>query len=48
MGGDYAPEQIVIGSLQAVKKYDCEIILVGDEIKIKEYLNTDTEWQKLP
>ena len=48
MGGDYAPEQIVIGSLQAVKKYDCEIILVGDEIKIKEYLNTDTDWQKLP
>ena len=48
MGGDYAPEQIVIGSLQAVKKYDCEIILVGDETKIKEYLNTDPDWQKFP
>ena len=48
MGGDYAPEQIVIGSLQAVKKYDCEIILVGDETKIKGYLDTDSDWQKFP
>ena len=48
MGGDYAPEQIVIGSLHAVKKYDCEIILVGDETKIKGYLNTDSDWQKFP
>ena len=48
MGGDHAPEEIVIGSLQAAKKYPCEIVLVGDEAKIKEILNTDKDWQKYP
>ena len=31
MGGDFAPEQIVFGAIRAAKKYDCEIVLVGDE-----------------
>ena len=48
MGGDYAPEQIVKGTLQAVKKYPCEIVLVGDENKIKEILETEKDWQRLP
>lgn len=48
MGGDYAPEQIVIGALQAAKKYTCEIILVGDEAQIKDILSTDPDWQELP
>lgn len=39
MGGDGAPEEIVKGAIQAVKKYSCEIILVGDENKIREFLN---------
>lgn len=42
MGGDYSPEKIVLGSLMAIKKYkDIEIILYGDETKIKKYLNKD-------
>lgn len=34
MGGDYAPEQIVLGAIEAAKKYDCDIVLVGDQAKI--------------
>ena len=48
MGGDYAPEQIVIGAIQAAKKFSCEITLVGDENKIKSILNSEKDWQKLP
>jgi len=38
MGGDHAPEVVVNGSLAAVKEYDLEVILVGDELKIKSLL----------
>ncbi|MBQ1890707.1 MAG: phosphate acyltransferase, partial [Selenomonas sp.] len=38
MGGDYAPEQIVFGAVRAAKKYKCEIVLVGDEPRIREVL----------
>jgi glycerol-3-phosphate acyltransferase PlsX len=38
MGGDHAPEVVVDGSLAAVKEYDLEIILVGDESKIQALL----------
>ena len=41
MGGDFAPEQIVFGAIRAAKKYDCEIVLVGDEQRIKEVLQRD-------
>ncbi len=34
MGGDHAPEVVVAGSLAAVKEYDLEVILVGDQAKI--------------
>ena len=38
MGGDHAPGVVVAGSLAAVKEYDCEIILVGDQPKIQALL----------
>lgn len=38
MGGDYAPEQIVVGAIAAAKEYsDVEILLVGDETQIKAH-----------
>lgn len=40
MGGDHAPEQVVLGAMEAVKEYkDLEITLVGDENEIKKYLS---------
>lgn len=47
MGGDFAPEQIVFGAIRAAKKYDCEIVLVGDETKISAVLAKEKDWQKL-
>ena len=38
MGGDYAPAQIVLGAIEAVRKYKCDIVLVGDEARIKAEL----------
>jgi len=38
MGGDHAPEVVVDGSLAAVKEYNLEVILVGDEPKIQALL----------
>lgn len=36
MGGDYAPEEIVLGAVEAVETYDgVEVFLVGDEHKIQ-------------
>ncbi len=37
-GGDHAPEEIVKGCVLATDKVDDEIILVGDEVKLKELL----------
>ena len=36
MGGDYAPGVVVEGAVQAAKKGGYEIILVGDEARLKE------------
>ena len=47
MGGDFAPEQIVFGAIRAAKKYDCEIVLVGDEKQIQEVLDRDRSGSKL-
>ena len=47
MGGDYAPEQIVFGSVRAAKKYGCEIVLVGDEQNIRKVLEEEQGWQDL-
>ena len=38
MGGDYAPDEIVLGAVQAATEYDLEIVLVGDENAIKPLL----------
>ena len=48
MGGDNAPKEIVKGAIQAVKKYPHEIILVGDENKIQEFLKDDPDIIKFP
>ncbi len=38
MGGDYAPDVVIDGSLQAIKEYDVDVILVGDKPKIEALL----------
>jgi glycerol-3-phosphate acyltransferase PlsX len=38
MGGDHAPGVVIDGAVAAVKEYNSQIILVGDESKIKEHL----------
>ena len=39
MGGDHAPKEIVLGAVKAIQSFpDLKIVLVGDETKIKEYL----------
>lgn len=48
MGGDNAPGEIVKGAIEAAKKFSVEIILVGDETKIREVLNTESGWKNLP
>ena len=39
MGGDFAPKEIVRGAVEAAKKYDCEIVLVGNEEQIRAELH---------
>jgi glycerol-3-phosphate acyltransferase PlsX len=41
MGGDNAPEEIVKGSIAASKEFNINIILAGDENKIREILNRE-------
>lgn len=50
MGGDYAPEAIIHGGVEAVRtgKGDYEIILVGDEKVIYPYLSRHFRIQELP
>ena len=44
MGGDFAPKEIVQGAVDAAKKYDCEIVLIGDEEQIRaELAGANTE-----
>lgn len=38
MGGDHAPEQIVLGALAAAPLLDCDITLVGDPASIERHL----------
>ncbi|MCG2714239.1 MAG: phosphate acyltransferase PlsX [Candidatus Omnitrophica bacterium] len=38
MGGDYAPNVVIDGSLAAVKEYGVEVVLVGDKPKIEQLL----------
>ncbi len=46
MGGDFAPQQIVEGAILAAKRYNCEIVLVGDQDKIRTELDKNyPQWQ---
>lgn len=47
MGGDHAPEQIVAGAIDAVREYNCEIVLVGDQDKIYRELDKVSDWKDL-
>ncbi len=38
MGGDHAPEVVIEGSILAVNEYGTQVVLVGDEAKIKTLL----------
>ncbi|KPK98047.1 MAG: phosphate acyltransferase [Omnitrophica WOR_2 bacterium SM23_72] len=38
MGGDYAPEVVIKGAIQAVNEFGAEIVLVGDESKLTPLL----------
>ena len=41
MGGDRAPEQIVIGAAQGIAETGVNITLVGDQAQIEKYLPSD-------
>ncbi len=41
MGGDNAPVEIIKGAILAAEKFSGEIILVGDENKIREVLKNE-------
>lgn len=43
MGGDNAPEQIVLGAILAVNEFGCQITLVGDEQAITKILQENNE-----
>jgi glycerol-3-phosphate acyltransferase PlsX len=45
MGGDYAPEVVVRGALQALIEIDCHIVLVGDRDIINPYLAMKHAWK---
>ena len=47
MGGDFGPEQFVLGAIEAAKEYKCEIVLVGDEKKIVPALDKHGNWRDL-
>ncbi|HEY3424203.1 MAG TPA: phosphate acyltransferase PlsX [Negativicutes bacterium] len=47
MGGDYAPEENVLGAIEAAKEYKCEIVLVGNQELLLPVLNKFGDWQKL-
>jgi glycerol-3-phosphate acyltransferase PlsX len=38
MGGDHAPQEIVLGAMQAQKELDVEVLLVGDRKQIQTFL----------
>ncbi len=38
MGGDYAPDVVIKGTVDAVREYETEVVLVGDEARIASLL----------
>lgn len=47
MGGDLAPEEIVLGAVEAAREYQCQIVLVGDEARILPLLDKTGDWRGL-
>ena len=47
MGGDRAPEQIVIGAAQGIAETGVNITLVGDQAQIEKYLPSDANRTKI-
>ena len=46
MGGDFAPKEVVKGAVLAANRYDCEIVLVGDQAQIQAELDKEyPEWK---
>ena len=43
MGGDNAPEPIVLGAIEGARRYNVEVILVGDESLIRPLLRADMD-----
>jgi glycerol-3-phosphate acyltransferase PlsX len=41
MGGDYAPEETILGAIEACKHDDTEILLVGEEKAMSPYIPTN-------
>jgi glycerol-3-phosphate acyltransferase PlsX len=39
MGTDYGPKELVLGAVNAVRAYGCEVVLVGDEQVVRELLH---------
>jgi len=47
MGGDFAPLETVLGAIEAVKENaQIEVVLVGDEVQIKDILKDSGELNK--
>lgn len=40
MGGDYAPEEIVLGAVEAVNAYKIDVVLVGDKTKVENVFSS--------
>ena len=47
MGGDYAPVEIIEGAVEAVKSFGLEVVLVGQQERVKETLNNSSAFKKL-
>ncbi len=45
MGGDFAPLEIVLGAIQAVREWKIPVVLVGDEAQIRSILEKNGEDQ---
>ncbi|TWH48423.1 phosphate acyltransferase PlsX [Sporomusa sp. KB1] len=49
MGGDYGPDEIVLGAFQAAQEYEqegIEIVLVGDQAQIIQALDRHGKWKE--
>ncbi|HMM21415.1 MAG TPA: phosphate acyltransferase PlsX [Selenomonadales bacterium] len=46
MGGDHAPDEIILGALEAARELKCEIVLVGDESRLLPILEKHGNWRE--